>query len=127
MLSVFKGRTLRKFDDSCNCPQEYCDHDRTVVDTADQADLVGSDLKGSSDIHMPVLDLDVPAALWPSATPGHTHLYIDVKVPWKKYVALLNALAAAGIIEVGFADASINRGFSSVRVPWKPKQIEGPF
>lgn len=73
--------------------------------------------------HKPVLDIDIPCLLLDSSTPGHHHLIIDKEMPWWKYKNLLLALADAGIIEPGFAHASINRNSSWVRVPWEKKNI----
>lgn len=75
-------------------------------------------------LHRPVLDIDFPAALLPSTTPGHFHLFLDKKLTWEKYARLLSALADAGIIEEGYEDASYNRQFSSVRLPWVKKNEE---
>ena len=72
--------------------------------------------------HFPVLDLDVPAHLVPSSTSGHSHLYIDKLLSWDQYKELLTALAKAGIIEDGYAGASIARGHTAVRLPWKRKK-----
>lgn len=74
--------------------------------------------------HKPVLDIDFPAALLPSSTVGHYHLYLDKEVIWDDYVDLLKALAKCGIIEQGYANASIDRGHTAVRLPWvkKPHQ-----
>lgn len=71
--------------------------------------------------HRPVLDLDFEAQLVPSSTPGHYHLYLDKQITKLRYMELLRALAAAGIIEQGFADAAIARGASSARLPWIKK------
>jgi hypothetical protein len=68
-----------------------------------------------------VLDLDLPAQLIPSSTPGHFHLYLDVELSHSTYMDLLTALAAAGIIERGYADASRERGYTAVRLPWVRK------
>lgn len=67
-----------------------------------------------------VLNLDIYClyALIPSTTDGHYHLILDVNLPWNKYSRLLQHAAAAGIIEHGYADASIRRGFSAIRPPW---------
>lgn len=72
-------------------------------------------------MHRPVLDLDFPAMLVPSSTPGHFHLYLDKPMKWTAYHDLLGALAEAGIIEEGYAEASQVRGYSAVRVPWLKK------
>lgn len=72
--------------------------------------------------HRVVLDIDMEAELIPSSTPGHYHLYLDHELPWPKYEALLLALAAAGVIEEGYAEACIRRGASCVRLPWVKKE-----
>ena len=36
-------------------------------------------------MHRPILDIDLPAALIPSSTPGHYHLYIDKPMEWDRY------------------------------------------
>ncbi len=43
---------------------------------------------------------------------------------WDTYVTMLDALAYAGIIEPGYAEASKARGFSAVRLPWVSKPEE---
>ncbi|AYN58735.1 hypothetical protein PBI_PEAS_48 [Arthrobacter phage Peas] len=77
-------------------------------------------------LHRPIIDLDFPAALLPSSTPGHHHLYIDKEMPWSTYKALLSALAEAGLIELGYRDASLARNFTSVRMPSVKKLPEQP-
>lgn len=74
--------------------------------------------------HALVLDIDHPAWLVPSTTPGHYHLYVDVPggIEPEKYSTLLTALADAGVIEWGYAAASIARGWTSVRLPWIQKK-----
>jgi hypothetical protein len=67
--------------------------------------------------HRLVIDLDVPAHLEPSTTPGNHHLYIDVPMSWEDYRVLLHALKRAGIIETGYADVSVKQGQSFVRLP----------
>lgn len=74
-----------------------------------------------TEYHRPVLDLDFEAELVPSSTPGHYHLYLDRLLTKANYMKLLVALADAGIIQQGFADASIERGASSARLPWIKK------
>lgn len=67
--------------------------------------------------HYPVLDLDINCGLVPSSGPNKWHFYIDKKMPWEDYVKLLKVMAEVGILEQGFVDASINRGYSAVRKP----------
>lgn len=73
-------------------------------------------------VHRPVLDIDFPVAVLPSSTPGHFHLYIDKPLSWSKYRRLLMALADAGIIEDGYASVSMDREYTSVRLPWVKKK-----
>lgn len=79
------------------------------------ANLVTSKLDAGLDMHAPALDLDVPARLVPSSTPGHSHLYIDVPMPWDDYVRLLTVLADVGILEPNYVSVSIARGASYLR------------
>lgn len=74
--------------------------------------------------HALLIDLDVPAYLVPSSTPGNSHLYVDVRIPTGKYMELLNALANAGVIEHGYQKASQIRGASSLRLPWVKKETD---
>lgn len=72
--------------------------------------------------HRPVLDIDIPIAVVPSTTEGHYHLYIDKQMSWAEYERLLDVLVEVGIVEPGFAAASISRGYSAVRLPWVQKE-----
>jgi hypothetical protein len=89
----------------------------------EEANLIGSycttykNGNKTEEIHMPVLDLDMPCELIPSSTPGHFHLLIDQPLRWPQYQNLLTALAEAGIIEYGYAKASIAHGGSYIRKP----------
>lgn len=71
--------------------------------------------------HRPVLDLDFPAHVVPSTTPGHGHLYLDKVLTWSQYVKLMEVMAEVGILEPGYVSASIAREFTSVRLPWVKK------
>ena len=79
---------------------------------------------GEWQMHRPMLDLDFPATLIPSTTEGHFHLYLDKPMTWRKYKRLLRALGEAGIIEHGYMQASLERGYSSLRLPWVKKEVE---
>lgn len=68
-------------------------------------------------MHAPVLDIDFPVFAIPSSTAGHFHLYFEKPVRWADYEELLKALANCGLIEEGYARASIARGATYVRVP----------
>lgn len=88
----------------------------------DEANIVTSRIQGTEDLHKILLDIDVPAYLIPSSTPGHSHLYIDVECDHDNYMDLLATLAACGVIEEGYNDASQERGFSALRLPWIKKE-----
>lgn len=92
------------------------DTTRREVTDPDDALLVGSRLV-NSDLHAPAIDLDVPARLIPSSTPGHFHLYIDVPMSWEQYDTVLSALAFAGVVEDGYVNASRSREQSFLRRP----------
>lgn len=113
--------------------EAYSGHDgRLDTDDIEQANTIASLVLPREDHsekppiarekHKLILDLDHPAMLIPSTTPGHSHLYVDVEISWERYAALLLALAEAGVIERGYADASLARGFTSVRLPWVKKE-----
>lgn len=90
------------------------------------ADIVTSAVKSGcagAPRHRPVLDIDIPAALVPSTTPGHSHLYLDVELSEGDYFLLLRQLQRAGIIQPGFANLSQDKGYSAVRLPWIKKEI----
>lgn len=72
--------------------------------------------------HRLVVDLDVPAYLVPSSTPGHSHLFVDLVI-WddETYFNLLDQLAAVGIVETNYANVSRAKGYSAVRLPWVKK------
>ena len=84
------------------------------VNFAFQANLLASKMRDGR--HAPVLDLDVPAKMVPSKTPGNHHLYIDVPMSWFRYKVLLRVLGWVGILEPGYVRASIRRGWSAARI-----------
>ena len=98
------------------------DPDDRMLDPAPliESDLVCSRMK-DSDMHIPVLDLDLDAMLIPSSTPGHHHLYIDKPMTWEQYVKLLDVLAEVGILERGYVNVSKKRRMTQVRTPWTKK------
>lgn len=91
------------------------------VDSLDTADIVASVDRYCGLYHNLMLDIDGPAALVPSSTAGHSHLYIEAAMTWENYAKLLDVLADCGIIERGYADASKARGFTALRLPWVRK------
>jgi len=91
----------------------------------DEANIISS--RTDDGRHMPVLDIDIPACLLPSSTPGHGHLYIDVPMSWWRYRMLLRQLYKAGIIQKGFYDLAMRRKQTFVRRPGVTKQNEAAF
>ena len=71
--------------------------------------------------HMVVLDIDMEAALVPSSTPGHYHLFIDTQLDWETYKNVLRALVDAEIIQRGYYNAAMERKATWVRTPWTRK------
>jgi len=92
--------------------------ERSLCPPAD-ADVVTSLLPDGR--HAPVLDLDLPHRLVPSTTQGHSHLYLDVPMSWRRYKRLLKALAKAGILEQGYVAVSLYRQHTAVWMPWVQK------
>lgn len=91
----------------------------------EEADIITSKISdsgsGKEGMHTIMLDLDVPATLVPSSTPGHSHLYIDVPVFWKQYEEILTALGKVHVLESGYVRSSLKRGYTSLRLPWISK------
>lgn len=78
-------------------------------------------------VHMPVLDLDVPAFLVPSSTPGHNHLYINHAVPEARYFDLLDVMGELGILQPNYVRHSVNRDATMVRYPGVTKDNEAQY
>jgi hypothetical protein len=123
-VSPMPGQILRRlsnFNGSYTDPVSY-----EIVKEPRNANLISSEVAGTL-THKPVLDIDLPCKLVPSTHAGHYHLYIDKVLTWDQYRKLLSTLASVGIIQQGYYNASVARGFSSVRLPWikkEPKVIE---
>lgn len=122
----FPGNVLMRVDKM----DEYDDETRTPVEDTADANVVSSHFGGvRSDFHRPVLDIDFPAALVPSTTPGHFHLYLDRALSWEDYEKLLRVLGEVGILEPGYVNVSIERKHTAVRVPWirKGQDVLGTY
>lgn len=87
------------------------------------AQTVSSEIDDRRGWHTPMLDIDLPARLIESSTPGHYHLYIDHPIPWWRYKRLLKALMKAGIIEKNYYKASVARKGTHLRPPWGLKTM----
>jgi hypothetical protein len=118
-LATYKVLTWSQSSNDPDLPS-----DRVPAQVKD-ANVVSS-LDNNNGRHAVVLDIDHPAWLVASSTPGHFHLYIDVPggIPKNQYMDLLNTLSACGVIESGYARASMQRGHSAVRLPWIKKKKE---
>lgn len=68
-------------------------------------------------MHAPCIDLDFPAYLIASSTPGHFHLYIDKKITWPQYRTILNAFKEAGLIQDGWWRNAMQERTTTLRLP----------
>lgn len=97
--------------------------DREEADLT-QANVVSSELRPSWSVaghrHVVALDIDYPAYVVESSTAGHHHVYLDVPggVAHEDYMELLALLGRIGVVEAGYAEVSIKRGHSDLRLPW---------
>ena len=96
-------------------PGDYGPNNITVTTDVAKANVITSMIADDLLRHKVVIDLDLPAKLVPSSTPGHFHLYIDHAMEAEAYFKLLRALSEAGIIEEGYYTASSDQGYSAVR------------
>lgn len=106
---------------------------RTPTDDLERAEAVSSRVRDRRDwtaaginaaLHRPLLDLDFPAAVIPSSTEGHCHLYIDKLLTWDQYERLLDVMAEIGLLEDGYVKASKARRCTFLRLPWVKKGRE---
>lgn len=107
--------TLKETSSSDTDPLDAGSDVSVVATKQDRVNLIGSEIYPG--VHAPVFDVDFPVRAIPSRTPGHYHLYIDKAVSWEDYKELLNVLAKIGIVEKGYASASIAKGGTFVRLP----------
>lgn len=129
-LPIDGGRKLKLYKD-VKWAAYAEDDERTETEDITEAQVVSSEIRDSrypweAGHHLVLLDLDVPAHLIPSSTPGHSHLYIEVPVDWPVYERLLEALADAGVIETGYVSASRDRKATHLRLPWIKKEAITP-
>ena len=101
--------------------------DCVITTDMDKANVITSMVAERVTHHKLLLDIDMPAKLLPSSTPGHHHLYIDHEIEQGAYFRLLDALVEVGLIQPGYAAASKARGYTALRLPWvkKDKKEEG--
>lgn len=104
-----------------------------VVTEAEHANIVNSDMTvewdnktsrrtphGYGPNHKLILDIDYPVYVVESS-PGRSHLYIDAAMSWSTLVSIMAVFVEAKLLEPGYMYASIERGYTSVRVPWALK------
>lgn len=72
-------------------------------------------------LHKPILDIDHRVIAIESSTPGHSHLYVDLPMPWEDLVKLLDVMVEIGLVEPGYAEACKDDGYTTLRLPWVPK------
>lgn len=120
-LKLYKDVNFEDYEDDTNYRSDTTDFD--------EAQVYSSQLRDYPDQHLIVLDVDVPAVLIPSSTPGHNHLVIapNQSLSWDRYEGLLFELMYCGVIEEGYYRASKDRRATCVRLPWikKPSQPTG--
>lgn len=95
--------------------------DERVESELADANVVSSKVRVSQKVHRPVFDFDFPCLLLDSSTSGHHHLMIMKEVEWDDYKELLVCMAKCGLLEEGYVNASLERGYTSIRVPWVKK------
>lgn len=103
------------FEKSCRERKEVSVFDANLVSSKAWAP------SNMTEIHYPMLDLDMECELIPSSTPGHYHLYINKPMVWDKYFELLTALNKAGIIQTGVLRAAELQRETCLRPPWVSK------
>lgn len=133
MITNRKWRTVTDWNMDSDLPEDQLGKDSPPIADLREANIVTSEDNGQAtglgalderSWHLPTLDIDVPVALVPSTSLGHYHLFFDVHIEEDNYWRLLDAMAAAGIVQEAWVDASKNRGYSAVRMPWIAKQEE---
>lgn len=119
-LRMFK---VTKWDEDSNVTYSKEEREPAPISDVNVSTSIREDVDAwdGKPVHAVLLDLDVPAYLVPSSTPGNSHLYIDVRVPEDRYFRLLDALTECGVIQPGYANSSKHRGGTALRLPWVKK------
>lgn len=105
----------------------WCENGPDATLVTSQMDRSGWDWVGTNgkepakSYHLPVLDLDVEHLYYPSTTPGHGALLLNVILTDVDHSRLLDLLEELGIIQPGFVEASRQRGYAALRTPWTDK------
>lgn len=119
-LRMFK---VTKWDEDSSVTYSQEERESAPISEANVSTSIREDRQAfdSEQMHALLIDLDVPAYLVPSSTPGHSHLYVDVRIPERRYFTLLDCLADCGVIQRGYANSSKARGGTALRLPWVKK------
>lgn len=109
----------------CSLVKYQMDEDRQPSVTGN---LISSHILGS-DLHAPILDLDIPHTYTKSTSDGHGHLYLNLPMSRFKMFVMLAALRYAGVIEMGNFWWSLRRGGTFVRRRYvrKPESENLPY
>lgn len=96
-------------------PKDRIDHAIDTLVTEGLASAVT--VRGRHNPYKVNVSLSADAALVPSRTRGHNHLYVDTEIPWNSYRRILNSMRSLGVLEEGFRFCSRMRGMSMLRLP----------
>lgn len=121
-----KGQRLAWIDFSYGGYDEHQDGAVVMDAPIQEANAITSlmDIPGAASsitLHKPLIDIDHPVVVVESSTPGHSHLYIDLPMPWADVVKLLDVMVEVGLVEPGYADACKDDGYTTLRLPWVSK------
>lgn len=117
----FPGQVLGTADlASVNYPATPCELG-TPLETSNVVTSRSSVDEDGTVWHKPVLDIDFPVRVAPSSTPGHFHLFLDREMTGDQFFELIDALNSADVLQSGYVEASMQRGFTAVRLPWIKK------
>jgi hypothetical protein len=122
-LVTFIGRKtyFQRDLDSFDIQPDYKTIRPDTTTSLDESNLVSSECDDG--MHAPAIDLDFPAHLITSSTPGNHHLFIDKKLTWSQYQALLRGFYDAGLIQRGWYNTAITQKRSYLRLPHVKKTV----
>jgi len=86
-------------------------------DSPSRSTVISSKSRVYDHLHRPMIDLDLDAALVPSSTPGHNHLYINRPIDEKQYERLLFVMRDCGLVQPGVYNSFKLNQETSLRIP----------
>ena len=116
-LRTFFSHTVQ--DQSLGYVGDAEDYDGILYDESETdmpPNLMSSQIKGSTS-HYLILDIDHPAWLVPSSTPGHSHLFIDKKVKSEAFKDIIESLHSGGLLADGNMRQLYAYGSQFLRLP----------